>query len=238
MTRYLLTNAENHTWRGSHVCPGQSILASNTEENVLTRNAEELGDSPLVAIMLNPWHAQIDHQKMLELEIGRNDLDEIGSSTNVVVRETTVPSVTTDQKIVFALMTIQEVYGNPVFKCWADDWISGSDRSAEAAGKMFAQLGKIAKETSSASAEPKTPGTGQENPDRVDTKYKDFSSRASEAIFAAQIYMDRTENWPLLASRSVNRAVGGLQLRVDLAAIAERAIASSAKGAMRSRSAA
>jgi hypothetical protein len=223
MTRYLLTNAEHNTWRGSRVSPGRSVISSKSEDNVIDRNTDELGESPLVAIMLNPWHAQIDQQKMLELEIGQVEVINNDTCINMTVREASVPSVTTDQKIVFALMVMQEVYKNPVFNNWADSWISGSDRSPESAGKMFAHLGQIAREAGS------SPG---------DANNGDFCSRASEAIFAAQIYMDRTENWPLLASRSVSRAVGGLHHRTDLTAIAERAVASSAKGVMRSSSAA
>ena len=223
MTRYLLTNAEHETWRGSRVSLGRSVISSKSEDSVIDRNTEELGDSPLVAVMLNPWHAQIDHQKMLELEIGEIEAIHDNRCIYMTVRETGVPSVTTDQKIVFALMALQEVYQNPVFNEWADGWISGSDRSAESAGKMFAHLGKIA---------------GESTDDSGIANIGDFCSRASEAIFAAQMYMDRSENWPLLASRSVSRAAGGLHHRADLVAIAERAIASSAKGAMRSRSAA
>jgi len=238
MTRYLLTNADHSTWRGSQIGTGRSIFRSNAENNVINKNADELGDSPLVAIMLNPWHAQIDQQKMLEIEFSQIDVVKNDPRVNMLVRETELPSVTTDQKIVFGLMVIQEVYQNTVFNKWADGWISGSDRSAESAGKMFAHLGQVARDTSGITEALKEMGVRQEELQSLEADDKDFCARASEAIFAAQMYMDRCENWPLLVARSVSRAVTGLQRRADLTAVAERAIASSAKGAMRSRSAA
>jgi hypothetical protein len=238
MTRYLLTNADHTTWRGNQIDTGRSVFSSNSENNVIATNADELGDSPLVAIMLNPWHAQIDQQKMLEIEISQIDVVKNDPHINLLVRESELPSVTTDQKIVFGLMVIQEVYQKSVFNEWADGWISGSDRSAESAGRMFAHLGQVARNTSGVEDALQEMGVRQDELEKLETDDQDFCARASEAIFAAQMYMDRCENWPLLVARSVSRAVTGLQRRVDLAAIAERAIASSAKGVMRTRTAA
>jgi hypothetical protein len=235
MARYLLTDAENHTWRGSTIYPGRSVYSMNTQNNIVATNASEIGESPLVAIMLNPWHAEVENQKMLELEFSMISMVKHDPRINLLIRETQTPSVTTDQKIVFALMVIQDVYKNEVFNNWSDNWISGNDRSPESAGKMFAYLGKFARENKGLDDSLKAMGMRDEDMKNLDTDDKDFCARASEAIFAAQMYMDRPENWPLLASRSVSRAVTGLRDRTDLAAMADKAIASSAKGAMRRR---
>ena len=232
MARYLLTDAENHTWRGSTIYPGHSVFSSNTQDNIVSTNADEMGESPLVAIMLNPWHSQLEQQKMLELEFSQISVVKSDPRISMLVRETQVPSVTTDQKIVFALMVIQEVYKNEVFCNWSESWISGNDRSPESAGKMFAYLGMYARENKVRDESLKAMGFRSQDLNSIDADDRDFCARSSEAIFAAQMYMDRPDNWPLLASRSVSRAVTGLQDRTDLAAMAEKAIASSAKGGM------
>jgi hypothetical protein len=233
MARYLLTDAENHTWRGSTIYPGHSVFSSNTPDNIVSTNADEMGESALMAIMLNPWHSQLEQRKMLELEFSQISVVKSDPRISMLVRETQVPSVTTDQKIVFALMVIQEVYKNEVFCNWSENWISGNDRSPESAGKMFSYLGMYARKNQGRDESLKAMGLRSQDLNYIDADDRDFCARSSEAIFAAQMYMDRSENWPLLASRSVSRAVTGLRDRADLAAVAEKAIASSAKGVMR-----
>ena len=134
MASYLLANAENNTWRGSRILPGHSVFSSKADNNIVTRNAFEFGDSPLVAIMLNPWHAELDSPKMLEFQFSQVALVKDDPRINMQVREIETPSVTTDQKIVFALMVLTEVYENESFMQWAKHWICGSDRSAESSG--------------------------------------------------------------------------------------------------------
>jgi hypothetical protein len=238
MARYLLTNTDNYTWRGSRIFPGRSVFSSKTGHNVIEKNSAEIGESPLVAIMLNPWHAQLDEPKMLELQFSQVAVVKDDPSINMQVRETGVPSVTTDQKIVFALMVLKEVYENVGFAEWAGSWISGTDRSAESAGKLLARLGKVAQESRALKEALKAAGASIEELDKVGADNSDFCSRASEAIFAAQMYMDRPENWPLLAARSVSRAVAGLGGSYDLAAIAEQAIEATSRGVTRKISAA
>ena len=238
MARYLLANIENSTWRGSRILPGHSVFSSKASNTIVAKNATEFGESPLVAIMLNPWHAQLDLPKMLEFQFSQVALVKDDPRINMQVREIETPSVTTDQKIVFGLMVLMEVYENESFAEWAEHWICGSDRSAESAGRMFARLGEAAQEINALKETLKAAGASIEELDKVDTRSKDFCTRASDAIFAAQMYMDRAENWPLLAARSVSRAITGLNGIIDLAEIAEKAIDSSSKGVMRTRSAA
>jgi len=225
MAKYILANSDNQTRRGSRLFPGSSSFSSQTSSNIVAQNASEIGPSPLVAILLNPWHAQLDEAKMLELQFTSAAFSASDPTIKMDVREVRMPEATTDQKIIFALMVIVEVYNNEQFNLWAENWINGSDRSAESAGKIIAYLGKFAREAGEL-AEP------------VGTHDNNFCARASEAVFAAQMYVDRADSWPLLASQSVSSAVMGLGVRIDFAAVAERAIGASSNTVMRTRSAA
>jgi hypothetical protein len=233
MVKYLLANSDNHTWRGSQIFTDCSSFSSQASYSIVAENASEIGTSPLVAIMLNPWHAQLGETKMLELEFTTGTSIKENPAIKLNVREVGVPEVTTDQKIIFALMVITEVYRHESFTAWARSWINGSDRSAESASKLIADIGKYAKDANRAEETLRLMGVCASELRQAGASDNDFCVRASEAVFAAQMYVDRAENWPLLAARSVCRAVSGMGNRADLAAIAQRAIESPANTMMR-----
>lgn len=233
MAKYILANSENHTRRGSRIMPGSSSFSSQASSNIVARNASEMAPSPLAAIMLNPWHAQLDEAKMLELQFSTGKFEVSDPVINMRVREVDLPEATTDQKIIFALMVIKKVYNNERFNLWADSWISGTDRSAESSGKFIAYLGRFATETRGMNDSLRSMGLRNSDLETIGAHDSGFCARASEAVFAAQMYVDRPDSWPLLASRSVSSAVAGLAGIVDFAAIAERAIGASSKTVMR-----
>jgi len=238
MAKYILADSANRTRNGSRVFPGRSTFSSQASNNIVAQNASDIGASPLVAIMLNPWHAQLENPKMLELHFTSIAIDSSHPTIRMNVREVEVPEITTDQKIIFALLTISEIYKNDQFNRWASAWISGSDRSAESAGKLIAYLGKFARENRGAAESLESLGVRTADIAEFDGRDNDFCVRASEAVFAAQMYVDRADSWPLLASRSVCSAVADLGALLDLAAIAEKAIGASTTTVMRTRSAA
>ncbi|MEE8481990.1 MAG: hypothetical protein V3S12_01425 [Acidiferrobacterales bacterium] len=238
MAKYILADSDNRTRRGDYIFPSGSSFSSQSSSNIVSENASEIAATPLVAIMLNPWHAQLDNPKMLKMHF-TTELDDTNDPifrTNVC--EVPMPEATTDQKIIFALLVIKQVYKNTEFNQWAEKWITGSDRGAASAGKLIACLGRLAKDTHGATESLAAMGVRDTEIENFCGLNNDFSARASEAIFAAQMYVDRADNWPLLASRSVCSAVAGLDSRVDFDAIAEQAINASSNTVMRTRAAA
>lgn len=175
---------------------------------------------------------------MLELHFASIAIDTSDPTIRMNAREVAVPETTTDQKIIFALMVISEVYKNDQFNQWAEKWINGSDRSAESAGKFIGYLGKYAKESRAVTESLLAMGVRASEIEEFGGENNDFCVRASEAVFAAQMYVDRADSWPLLASRSVSSAVEGLGPLIDLAAIAEKAVDASVHSVMRTRTAA
>ncbi|MEE8388535.1 MAG: hypothetical protein V3R65_08160 [Acidiferrobacterales bacterium] len=238
MAKYLLANSINHTRRGSCIVPGRSSFLPQEPNNIIAENASEIGASPLVAIMLNPWHAQLDKPKMLEMLFTTAAADTSTPTISMDVREVDVPETTTDQKIIFALMVISEVYGNEQFDQWAEKWINGSDRGAQSAGKLITALGKLAKEDRGVTESLRAMSVRASEIEESSGHSNDFCARASEAVFAAQMYVDRADSWPLLASRSVSSAVMGLATRADFAEIAERAIDAASHSVMHTSTAA
>jgi len=94
-------------------------------------------DSPVLAVLLNPIHADIENPRLFKCKCGgktKNDNGlKRGYSEMTLISEVDLPEITTDQKIKFAILCALEVYKEPIFKKWTESWLSGKDRTARAA---------------------------------------------------------------------------------------------------------
>jgi len=91
---------------------------------------------PLLAVLLNPIHANFPAYRLFEAEgvIGRTDHGlKIGCSRLTLTKELPLPAVTTEQRVRFAIFCALAVYADPSFVAWAEAWLSGKDRSRAAA---------------------------------------------------------------------------------------------------------
>lgn len=91
---------------------------------------------PLLALFHNPVHADFRTPRLFEAKaLGKHKRDgqmKGGSSQLTLVRELTL-SVTTEQRVRYAIACAASVYQEPAFLLWAKGWLNGTDRSAEAA---------------------------------------------------------------------------------------------------------
>jgi hypothetical protein len=93
-------------------------------------------DSPLLAVLLNPIHADIVNPRLFELETSKvfvTDQLKFGCKSQTLVKEIPLPEITTNQKIAVAIICALEVYQEKSFAEWANNWLSGKDRTARAA---------------------------------------------------------------------------------------------------------
>ena len=92
---------------------------------------------PLVAVMLNPIHANIPNPRLWEAEaqgVVKDDHGLKSGSTRLrVLREIPLPEVTTEQRAAFGILCAWEVCTDPAWRTWAAAWLDGSDRSMAAA---------------------------------------------------------------------------------------------------------
>jgi len=69
-----------------------------------------------------------------EGEISERDRQlKCGCRTLTTIREIPLPVVTVTQKVAFAILCVLDVCSEPSFVAWANDWLTGKDRSADAA---------------------------------------------------------------------------------------------------------
>ena len=92
---------------------------------------------PLLAVLLNPIHANIQNPRLFEAECDGYFKDDnglkVGYTKAKLVKEIPLPEITLEQRIKFAILCTKEVYKAPDWSSWADRWLSGEDRSNAAA---------------------------------------------------------------------------------------------------------
>jgi len=111
---------------------------------------------PLLAVMLNPIHGNIDNPRLFRAEAGGKSQHDHGIKSGytrmTLVEEIPVPAVTTEQRIRFAILCSLKVYSDPAYVKWAEGWLSGEDRSKSAAGAA-AREAEVAAEAAAREAE-------------------------------------------------------------------------------------
>lgn len=138
ITLYKLTDGDGQTHNGTQW--GHGVSHSGTG------NGELCGpgwihayEHPLIAVLLNPMHANFQHPRLWEAEgeVGLRDGQlKCGCKTLTTLREIPIPAVTTEMRVRFAIMCAKDVCADLAWNAWADRWLSGEDRtqaSAEAA---------------------------------------------------------------------------------------------------------
>ena len=95
-----------------------------------------------VALLLNPIHVNFTRPRAWEAE-GKVLLSDKGLKFGVksltTIREIApLPEITTEQRIKFGILCALAVYKEPNFIKWANKWLSGEERVAEAAWAAWA----------------------------------------------------------------------------------------------------
>ena len=93
---------------------------------------------PLLAVLHNPIHSNYcEGMRLWKCEVsGRSETE--GQMKECwrkmrLVEEIPVPVITANQRIIYAILCAKQVCNNTNWNVWADNWLSGKDRSAEAA---------------------------------------------------------------------------------------------------------
>ena len=92
-------------------------------------------DSPEIAVLMNPAHANIDKPILWEVDCNEvaHDGAKGGAKRMTLVKKIKAPKFTTLQKQVFAIKCAMAVYKEKTFVAWAKDFISGDDRTKKSA---------------------------------------------------------------------------------------------------------
>jgi hypothetical protein len=92
---------------------------------------------PLLAVLLNPIHAGIKNPRLFKCRVSGETKNDAGLKQGwtkvVLVKELSLPQVTSIQRIAFGILCSLQSYKRPAYVEWTKNWLSGKDRSAAAA---------------------------------------------------------------------------------------------------------
>ena len=91
---------------------------------------------PLLAIMFNPLHANIENPVLLEIEcseIVNTDGLKHACKEQTPIAILQLPEITTTQKVAFGIKCALLFCEDDGFMSWANKWLTGEDRSSESA---------------------------------------------------------------------------------------------------------
>ena len=134
MIKYKLTDQNMQTYKGFQWKLGEWQEARGSSEKELCSDGWlHCYDSPLLAILHNPLHANIHNPKLFEVDVDgdfKNDKGmKCGFKRMRLVREIPVPKITTEQKITYAILCAKQVYKGKEWNIWADNWLSKVNRT-------------------------------------------------------------------------------------------------------------
>lgn len=133
MNVYKLTKQDMTTYRGFRWELGVEAPKLSGKDGLCSSGFYHYYHHPLLAIFLNPIHANIVNPRMWEAWATGKHKDDSGlkgGSTRLkLTREIEVPSVTVNQRVVFGILCALEVCEDATFIEWANAWLDGSDRT-------------------------------------------------------------------------------------------------------------
>ena len=95
---------------------------------------------PLVGLFLNPIHMDIRNFHLFRAEVEGNFIDDNGLSCGYsrarLIEELPVPQISPVQRVRFAIFCAKEVYKEKGWNKWANNWLSGKDRTEESAASV------------------------------------------------------------------------------------------------------
>lgn len=142
-TLYKLTDQNCCTFGGTQWGPClQHRATGDRKQGLCSDGWIHAYESPLLAVFMNPIHACFDNPILWEARgiIEKRDGQlACGCRVLTTVRELPLPVITEEQLIKFAIYCALEVYEEEHFVTWAINWLSGDNRSKDAASMASAR---------------------------------------------------------------------------------------------------
>ena len=115
---------------------GVSHTATGTGTRLCSPDVIHAYTHPLLAVLLNPIHADYQNPKLWRCEgdvVADDHGLKVGVKTLTTIEEMPLPVVTLEQRVKFAILCAKHVCKDKKWNRWANKWLSGEDRSAAAA---------------------------------------------------------------------------------------------------------
>ena len=134
----------------------RKMVRNNREMEFVFSGWLHFYNNPLVGLFLNPVHANIKNPRLFRAEVEGNFIDDnglkCGYSRAKLVEELPVPQISLVQRVRFAILCAKKVYKEKEWNKWANNWLSGKDRTEKSAAIEIYTI-QIAMESTAESAE-------------------------------------------------------------------------------------
>ena len=105
-------------------------------------------EDPLLAVFISPLHVSFDKPQLWEAKVEgaiKHDRGlKSGCTKLTTVKRIEFPKISTTQRVAFGILCAKKVCTDIVWTAWADRWLSGEDRSLEAAKAAWAATAAVA----------------------------------------------------------------------------------------------
>jgi len=140
---YKLTNQKMRTYDGFQwVLEEWQEAEGSISKSLCTDAWLHCYDSPLLAVLHNPIHADIKNPRLFEVEVDGKSKNDNGVKHGFremrLVKELPLPKITTIQKIAYSILCAKEVYREKTWNKWADNWLLGKNRIKDTAANAAA----------------------------------------------------------------------------------------------------
>jgi len=136
MIYYKATDPQGRTRGGMDwTVPGTVNEATGRGTELCTDGVLHVYRTPEQAAFMIPVHV-LNYTRLFEVEVPEivaDDGAKCGCKRATVIREVPMPVLTIEQRVGIAIRVSLLVYSEPGYVRWAEGWLSGKDRSADAA---------------------------------------------------------------------------------------------------------
>jgi hypothetical protein len=152
---YKLTDSNMQTRNGYQWKIGELKEVSGTGD-LCTGGWLHFYSGPLLAILLNPIHADLKNPRLFRAEVSGKFKDDSGLkqgwSKAKLVKELKIPEITANAAAAFAILCSLKVYKEKSYVKWAKNWLLGKDRTYAAYAAANAATDAAAAATDAAAA--------------------------------------------------------------------------------------
>ena len=135
---YKLTDEKFQSNNNTQWGEGITHKATGKGDTLCSSDVIHVYDHPLKAAMFNPIHANFQNPVLWTCHVKKivaNDTLKVGVKECTTIKRISLPKITTNQRVRFAILCALKVYNDKDFVTWAGNWLSGKNKTAEAAAR-------------------------------------------------------------------------------------------------------
>lgn len=226
--RFLLTDSNGRTRRGSCVEKICSYIISPKDSDIIVQNIWECGESPLLAVMSNPLHVDgVGPPRLFKVSCHTIRSTDTSCLRECHAHELEVPMVSAEQKLVFAMYSVRELSPDHAFAAWVVRWLANIDRSDIGAILARRELERTAEQIDGLLSAHTWFWQSKKKHRLLHEDQFEFLRRARDVVDAAITLIEQPERWQVTVAELIATATSGLHSRnkrIEFAELATKVV--------------